>query len=428
MSQGGGTFEDMEPTFAIAAMLGLVVVSLWAGLAVGRHQLATARSERDKALRDLAAAEARANERERAQERLDTDHEKMKTLFKGLTADALKDNREQLLDAAKGLFEEKHELSKSELTSLMKPVGTQLDKLGAQVGELDKQREVLSNQVGDLTDVAGGLRDVLRSSQGRGSWAEHHVRNVLELAGLTNRCDFIEQSTVVSSDRSRRQPDVVVNMPGGARVVIDAKAPQTSYEQAQAEQDDKDRQQLLDQHAASMLGHAQALGGRNYHGLVNGSLDFVVMYVPSDAILDAAMDVRPDLWDEAWSKYRVLITSPGLLVVLLRTVALIWQRQDIQDNAAEISKLGRQLFDSIKTYAAHVTTVGNGLQTAVNAYNKSLGTLESTMLSRANKLTELGATPNNEEIKEPKLVETNVRPLTKLELAGPTGESDALSA
>ena len=186
--------------------------------------------------------------------------------------------------------------------------------------------------------------------------------------------------------------------------------------------------QLLDQHAASMLGHAQALGGRNYHGLVKGSLDFVVMYVPSDAILDTAMDTRPGLWDEAWAKYRVLITSPGLLVVLLRTVALIWQRQDIQDNATEISKLGRQLFDSIKTYAGYVTTVGNGLQTAVNAYNKSVGTLESTMLGRATKLTELGATPSNEEIEQPKLVETNVRALTKLELAGSADESDALSA
>ena len=428
MSQGASTFEDMEPTLVITAMLGLAVACLVVGFALGRRRLAATRSERDKALTDLVAAEARAEERERAHETLNADHEKMATLFKGLTADALKDNREQLLDAAKGLFDEKHELSKSELNSLMRPVGTQLTSLETQVKELDKQREVLSSQVGDLTDVAGGLRDVLRSSQGRGNWAEHHVRNVLELAGLTNRCDFSEQTTVVGNDRSRRQPDVVVNMPGGARVVIDAKAPQTSYEQAQAEQDDEDRQQLLDQHAASMLGHAQALGGRNYHGLVKGSLDFVVMYVPSDAILDAAMDTRPDLWDEAWAKYRVLITSPGLLVVLLRTVALIWQRQDIQDNATEISKLGRQLFDSIKTYAGYVTTVGNGLQTAVNAYNKSVGTLESTMLGRATKLTELGATPSNEEIEQPKLVETNVRALTKLELAGSADESDALSA
>ena len=352
----------------------------------------------------------------------------MATLFKGLTADALNDNRKQLLDAAKDLFDEKHELSKSEFNSLMKPVGTQLVNLETQVKEFDKQREVLSTQVGDLTDVAGGLRDVLRSSQGRGSWAEHHVRNVLELAGLTSRCDFSEQAAVVTSDRSRRQPDVVVHMPGGAKVVIDAKAPQTSYEQAQAEQDDESRQRLLVQHAASMMGHAQSLGGRNYHGLVKGSLDFVVMYVPSDVILDAALDVRPGLWDDAWTKHRVLITSPGLLVVLLRTVALIWQRQDIQDNAAEISKLGRQLFDSIKTYAGHITTVGNGLQTAVNAYNKSVGTLESTIFSRASKLTELGATPSNEEIEQPKLVETNVRALTKLELASPTDESDALSA
>ena len=428
MSQGGSTFEDMEATLTLLAILGAAVVGFLVGCAVRARRLREAKAELDSTRSDLVNANALADVRGQALEQRDADNQTMATLFKGLTADALKDNREQLLDVAKGLFDEKHELSKSELNSLMRPVGTQLTNLETQVKELDKQREVLSSQVGDLTDVAGGLRDVLRSSQGRGNWAEHHVRNVLELAGLTNRCDFSEQTTVVGSDRSRRQPDVIVNMPGGARVVIDAKAPQTSYEQAQTEQDEENRQQLLDQHAASMLGHAQALGGRNYHGLVKGSLDFVVMYVPSDAVLDAAMDVRPDLWDEAWAKHRVLITSPGLLVVLLRTVALIWQRQDIQDNATEISKLGRQLFDSIKTYAGYVTTVGNGLQTAVNAYNKSVGTLESTMLSRASKLTELGATPSNEEIEQPKQVETNVRTLTKLELAGPTEESDALSA
>lgn len=428
MSQGASTFDDMEPTLVITAMLGPAVACLVVGFAFGRRRLAATRSERDKALTDLVAAEARAEERERAHETLNADHEKMATLFKGLTADALQDNRRQLLEAAKGLFDEKHELNKSELSSLMDPVGKQLGKLESQVNELDKQREVLSGQVGDLTDVAGGLRDVLRSSQGRGNWGEHHLRNVLELSGLINRCDFNEQTRVVSSDGSRRQPDVVVNVPGGAKIVIDAKAPQASYDQAQTERDDESRQQLLSQHAGSMLGHAQALGGRNYDGLVKGAVDFVVMYVPSDAILDAAMDARPGLWDDAWTKHRVLIASPGLLLAMLRTVALAWQRQDIQDNAAEISKLGRELFDGIKTYAGHMNTVGNGLQTAVNAYNKSVGTLQSTVLSRANKLTELGAAPTSEEVDEPRLVETNVRPLTKLELTGPIDESGALSA
>ena len=418
----------MEPALIITATLGAAVVGFLVGSAVRTRRLREAEAERDSARSDLVTASARAEAQEHALRQRDADHEKMETLFKGLSADALQDNRKQLLEAAKGLFDEKHDLSKSELNSLVKPVGDQLGKLEAQVNELDKQRAVLSGQVGDLADVTGGLRDVLRSSQGRGNWAEHHLRNVLELSGLTNRCDFSEQATVVGSDRSRRQPDVVVNIPGGAKVVIDAKAPQASYEQAKAERDDGSRQQLLDQHASSMLGHAQALGKRNYDGLVKGAVDFVVMYVPSDAILDAAMDARPDLWDEAWKKHNVLIASPGLLLALLRTVALTWQRQDIQDNATEISKLGRQLHDSIKTYAGHMDRVGNGLQTAVNAYNKSVGTLESTMLSRANKLTEMGAAPSTEEINKPQRVETTVRPLTRLELAPGGTESNAMSA
>jgi DNA recombination protein RmuC len=417
----------MEPTHVIAALLGLAVACLWVGLVVRQRQLAAVRSERDQALHDLAAVQARAEERERARQELDADREGMATFFKGLTADALENNRKQLLDAAKGLFDEKHELSKSEISSLMKPVGTQLDKLETRVREMDSRREVLSSHVGDLTDVTSGLRDLLRSSQGRGSWAEHHVRNVLELAGLTNRCDFNEQTTVGGNEATRR-PDVVVNMPGGAKVVIDAKAPQASYEQAQAEDDDDRRQEHLNRHAESMMTHARVLGKRDYHGLVKGSLDFVVMYVPSDATINAAMDVRPNLWDDAWKQHRVLITSPGLLLALLRTVALIWQRQDIQDNAAEISKIGRQLFDSIKTYAKHVTRVGNGLRTAASAYNDSIGTLETTMLNRATTLTELGAAPTTEEIAQPERVETNIRRLTKLDPAVPDAGPEALSA
>ena len=390
-------------------------------------------AERDGARAQLAALQseeakhkARAEEMEKARAQLDTQ-------FKGIAADVLKDNSEELLkqiEARQKLSEADLQGRQQAIDGLIKPVGEQLAKLEQQVNELDRKREgayrTLSQQVVDLKDVAGGLRDVLKSSSGRGQWGEQHLRNVLELAGLEDRCDFEEQTTVFGGEGAFR-PDVVVRLPRGAKVVIDAKTPLQSYQQACEAQDTETRNLYLRCHAESLLSHAKLLGSKAYSDVVASSLDFVVMYVPSDPILDAAVDVQPGLWDDVWRKHRVLIASPGLLIALLRTVALAWQQQDMRDNAKEIAEIGRDLFSSLKTYAKSVNRLGNGLRQAVGAYNDSVGTLESSLLRRARSLTELGAVPSNDEIEQPNLVETNVRPLTKLELAS-ASDSDALSA
>ena len=397
------------------------------------RQLEEVRIERDRARAELAALQSEEAEHRARAEELEKARSQLDTQFKGIAADVLKDNSEELLkqiEARQKLGEADLQGRQQAIDGMIKPVGEQLAKLEQQVNELDRKREgayrTLSQQVVDLKDVAGGLRDVLKSSTGRGQWGEQHLRNVLELAGLEDRCDFEEQTTVFGGEGAFR-PDVVVRLPGGAKVVIDAKTPLQSYQQACEAQDAETRNGYLRRHADSLLTHAKLLGSKAYSGVVASSLDFVVMYVPSDPILDAAVNVQPGLWDDVWRKHRVLIASPGLLIALLRTVALAWQQQDMRDNAKEIAEIGRDLFSSLKTYAKNVNKLGNGLRQAVGAYNESVGTLESSLLRQARALTELGAVPSNDEIEQPNLVETNVRPLTKLELAS-ASDSDALSA
>ena len=451
----------MEPTAAIIAIAAFVAgagivwrmrrsssgapesraAALDARLEERSRQMEEVRAERDRSRIDLESAQAElaelraeeAKHRARAEE-LEKVRSQLDTQFKGIASDVLRGNSEELLkqiEARQKLSDADLQRRQQAIDGMVKPVGEQLAKLEKQVNELDKEREgaykTLSQQVDDLRDVAGGLRDVLKSSSGRGQWGEQHLRNVLELAGMQEHCDFEVQTTVDIGDGPRR-PDAVVRLPHGRKVVIDAKTPLDSYMDARAAEDGERRSEHLQRHAESLLGHAKTLGRKDYSGAVAESLDFVVMYVPSDPILDAAMEARPSLWDDAWSKHRVLIASPGLLLALLRTVAMAWQQQDQQENAQKIARLGRDLFASIKTYATHVNKVGNGLRQAVGAYNESVGSLESRVLPRARGLTELGAVANGEKIEEPRLVETNVRSLTKLELASTSAESDALSA
>lgn len=434
-------------TIVLVALAGsvVVIVALAAGLWRSRpiavrleereRQVAQLTGERDRAVteRDEARAkiadaqtelarvqadqQARSEELEKARKELDT-------RFKGIAAGVIKSNSEALLKQAREQFEGQRKLGSAELekreqaiNSLVKPVGEQLAKLQEQVQQFEQKREgayqKLSTQVGSLHDVASGLRDVLKSSSMRGDWGEQHLRNILELSGLREHVDFVQQVTV-GTDENRGRPDAVVRVPKGVQVVIDAKTPLDSYYGAHEAGDELSQQSLLQSHATSLLAHAKTLGARDYSSTVNGSPDFVVMYVPTDPILDAAMDVRPSLWDDAWSKHRVLIATPGLLLAFLRTVALAWQQQEMQDNAQLIAKAGRELHDRLKTYVSHVDKVGKGLQQALKAHNASVGSLESRVLPQARRFEELGAVPGAKAIPQLDRVDDSTRPLSLL--------------
>ncbi|MCY3805216.1 MAG: DNA recombination protein RmuC [bacterium] len=411
----------MEIALIVVALVALVaVIALFRAI----RQRDEAARVRDEASRELsavkAADQARMEQIERARQSLDTH-------FKGMAAEVLSANSEAFLKQAKEQFASQSKLSESDLEkrqqaidALVKPVRENLEKFERRVNEIEEKRqgayEGLKTEVGLLRDVTGNLGEALRSSQMRGHWGEQQLRNVLELSGMSERIDFFEQLTVGSGDSTGR-PDAVVRVPGGAQVVIDAKTPLDSYLEAHNTSDDEQRQQeLLQSHASSLMGHARTLGRRDYDAAISGSPDFVVMFVPADPILDSAMDVKPTLWQEAWDKHQVLIATPGLLLAFLKTVALAWKEQSLQENARQITDASKELYDRLRICLDHVAKMGRGLEQAVNSYNAGIGSLESRVLPQARRLEELDAA-TAKKIAAPSPVEGVARQLSAPELA-----------
>ena len=408
------------------ALIVVALVALLAGAALFRviRQRDEAARQRDEAQVELGALrkdhEVRIAEITKAREDLDT-------YFKGMAADVLQANSQVFLQQAKEQLASQSKLSEADLEkrqqaidALVKPVQQNLDKFERRVGEIEKERksayDVLRTEVGRLRDVTGNLGEALKSSQIRGHWGEQQLRNVLELSGMREHIDFFEQLTVTTGESTGR-PDAVVRVPGGAQVVIDAKTPLDSYLEAHNTSDDEQRQQeLLQSHAGSLMGHARTLGRRDYDAAISGSPDFVVMFVPADPILDSAMDVQPTLWQEAWEKHQVLIATPGLLLAFLKTVALAWKEQSLQENARQIADASKELYDRLRIYLDHVAKMGRGLEQAVNSYNAGIGSLDSRVLPQARRLEELDAA-TAKKIAAPSPVEGVARQLSAPELA-----------
>ena len=414
----------MEIALIVVALVALAAVAMLFRVIRQRDEVAR---ERDEANSQLSALEAEHRGR---MEQIDKAREDLDSHFKGMAAQVFQANSRAFLEQAKEQFSNQAELSKSDLDkrqqaidALVKPVRENLAKFEERVNQIEEKRqgayEGLRTEVGLLREVTGNLGEALRSSQMRGHWGEQQLRNVLELSGMREHIDFFEQLTVSTGDSTGR-PDAVVRVPGGAQVVIDAKTPLDSYLEAHNTSDDQQRQhELLESHAGSLMGHAKVLSGRCYDEAVVGSPDFVVMFVPADPILDSAMDVQPTLWEDAWRKHGVLIATPGLLLAFLKTVALAWKEQSLQENAQQIADLGKDLYDSLRTYAGHVDNVGKGLERAVKAYNDGIGSLEGRVLPRARKFENLGPAAGK-QIETPTRIEPVVRPVVAAELAEAT--------
>ena len=241
------------------------------------------------------------------------------------------------------------------------PVDRDLIALRESVEKLENHiREQLTRQVGSLEDVADELHRTLNSPNRRGQWAEQSLANVLEHSGLRRDHDYKLHFKVDVND-SYQQPDAVVFMPQGIKVVIDSKAPWDSYQEAQLTDTDKEAEPLLKQHAATLLERAAELGQKRYSDAIDGAPDFVLMFVPTDPIIDTAMKVEPTLWDQAWRKHKVLITTPGTLMAFLKTVALAWQQQEVAQNAQQIADTGKELFDRLRTFSERLAEMGDGL-------------------------------------------------------------------
>ncbi|WP_420608493.1 DNA recombination protein RmuC [Candidatus Poriferisodalis sp.] len=418
-----------------AVVLGLLMgltagaVVVWAvlsrRLAQVAHERDTARDE-SAGQRDAVAelrAELASVEADRAArvETMAKQQAEIENRFKEIAAQVSETTRDAFMKEFRDLSTEQTKTAGKTVKELVEPMRERLAELQEHVDKANKARvedtAKVSQSVDQLVSETSGLRQILRDSKMRGAWGEQHLRNVIEAAGMSRHIDYIEQATVGElGAEGRLRPDVVVKVPGGASVVIDAKTPFAAYDRAVQSADEAEQQRALAEHAAALIERAKELGDRDYGRWVSGSPDFVLMYVPTDPMLDVAMDVDSDVWQNAWHRHRVLIATPGLLIAFLRTVALAWQRQDIARNAETVAKLGNDLYSRLSTYLEHVDKMGRGLRSAVGAYNDSVGSLQSRVLPQAKRFRDLGSVTGGDELDEPNPIELDVRAVTAAEL------------
>ena len=367
-----------------------------------------------KAEIELAALRAHIPELERDKARLDTlltaerdalqqAQDRLTNTFKALAADALRSNNDEFLKRAGD--------------TLVKPVAESLKDVRDKISELEKTRASaygsLSEQLKSLALAQASLQTEttklstsLSTTKTAGTWGELQLRRVVELAGMVEHCDFTEQESA-----GDQRPDLVVNLPYGQRIVVDAKAPTDAYREAASTADPKVRATKLAEHAAKVRSHVDALSAKAYWQQFQPSPEFVVLFLPGDQFLSAALEADPALIDRA-IRGRVLPVTPSTLVALLKAAAYGWRQESVSKNAEEIRDLGQQLYDRIATYLEHFEKVGHGLETATKSYNAAVGSLEGALIPGARKFAELGA-KGSKELPAIGPIETTPRDLTK---------------
>ncbi|WP_395611501.1 DNA recombination protein RmuC [Allosphingosinicella sp.] len=389
-----------------------------------RADLAAVTGERDTTVRELAALQADARNFEARMKELMEAKEALTAQFHEVGAKLLSDAQRQFLERADARFHQAGEKSEAQLKALLQPVEATLKRYEEGLTKVEKERvgsyEALREAVTQLNaghtqvrDETRNLVNALRSSpKARGRWGEQSLKNVLEQAGLSQYADFQTEVSVDTED-GRLRPDVVVRLPGGRKLIIDAKCSLNAFLDANEEVDDTARTAHLKAHAASIKNHAQQLGSKAYWEQFGDAADYVVMYIPGEHFLTAALEQDDNLWSWAFER-RVLLATPTNLVAIARTVSSVWRQEKIAEEAAEIARLGKELHSRLATMGGHVARMGRNLELATGAYNAFVGSLESQVMTSAKRFETLEVAGGTKEVEPLPVIETSPRPLTKL--------------
>jgi DNA recombination protein RmuC len=443
----------MDATFliilalVIGAALGALIGWLYASRASAANAERAARAaelqklldavtvERDEALQAKAGLQADARNFDARMADLQKSREELVNQFREIGDKLLEKAHKDFLDKAGERFTAADKASETKLKELLAPVETTLKRYEEGLQRVEKERvdhyaglreavELVRAGQGQVRDETRNLVNALRSSpKARGRWGEQSLRNVLEQAGLSPYADFKSEVSVDGEDGKLR-PDVVVRLPGGRQLIIDAKCSLNAYLDACDEVDDDKREACFRAHLASIRNHAQQLGSKAYWAQFGDTAEYVVMYIPGEHFLTAALERDDGLWDWAFER-RVLLATPTNLVAIARTVAAVWQQEKLAEAAGEIAALGKELHSRLATMAQHMERVGKNLSTANSAYNQMVGSFESQVLTQARRFETLGA-GSAKDMPMPPMVEASPRPLTKIAGAkSPSNEDDA---
>ena len=368
---------------------------------------------------------------------LDRAREGFTSVFKALSADALRESNESFLALARSSFEKLHQSAQGDLEKrqtaiqqLVKPVGESLDKFVTHLHEVEKSRGTayveLRQQVRHLLESetrlqaeTANLVRALGKPQVRGRWGELQLRRVVELAGMLQYCDFVEQATVDGGD-GRQRPDLVVRLPAGKTIVVDAKTPLAAYLEAVEAEDEGVRAQKLADHARHVSTHALELGRKAYWEQFENTPEFVVLFLPGENFFSAAVQADPELIERAVTG-RVILATPTTLISLLRAVAFGWRQEVMSENAREACNLGAELYRRIATLTEHFTALGGQLGKAVEQYNKAIATLDTRVVVTARRLGELNMVEADKPPQAPAPIDTLPRPLLSDEFHPPAG-------
>ena len=375
----------------------------------------TAIKELGDAQIELATLQANAANFDVQKRSLIEAQESLKQSFEVAGAKILGAAQEALLSRAQERFTQSEEKNEARIKALLEPVGQRLKSYEEQVTALEKQRvDGFGQLAGVIEEVRKGQEEVKREAQrlgnsltnapkARGRWGERALQNVLEQCGLSEHTDFnLEHS--MDTDEGRLRPDAIVHVPGQKKLVIDAKVSLNAYQAAFEAEDDGERKRHLDLHARSMRNHVQTLGAKSYQSQFEEAPDYVVMFVPGEHFVSAALEHDPELWDFAF-RNKVLLATPTNLVAIARTVAMVWTQDKLAREAGEIGRLGAEIYDRMATAGEHLKGVGAGLDRAVRKYNDFVGSFERNVLTSGRRLRDKGIAIGKREIEDVPLVE-----------------------
>jgi len=416
----------------LAFLLGRSVGST-AGKSAGEQEVRSVRDELSEAQRRLAVAESR-NVAYGEAEKI------FKDTFSALAGSALNANSEQFLQRAEERLRHLQVDTAAELDKrkvaiehLIAPLDKSLKSLDSKVAELEAKRieayAEVKTQISELGTVnrelrnqTGSLVQALRSPNIRGDWGQMQLRRAVEMAGMLGHCDFLEQISE-QTDGGRLTPDLIVRLPGDRRVVVDAKAPRM-YLEGLAEQTDAERTQYLRDHAAKVRAHMTLLSGKRYWEQFVPTPEFVVMFLPVEALFAAALQEDPGLLEYGVDK-KVIPASPLTLIALLRAINYGWKQESLAHDASKIRELGKDLYNSVRVLAGHLSKMRNNLEDTVQAFNASIGSVERSFLTKARKLSELNA-GSDEVIPQLDPIDERLRGLEAIELRADLSDTPML--